>query len=85
VAVEAEGMSEAVEFQAAIEGIEAAYRDALRAFADWFEMNWQHQGREKWEQSYAEPYPGDEYIEGHNAGVRSVQIALDAFLDDVYS
>jgi hypothetical protein len=78
-------VTEAAEFQAAIEGIEQAYRDALRAFTDWFEKNWQHEGREQWERSYAEPYPGYVYVDGHNAGVRSVQIALDAFLDEVYS
>lgn len=75
-------MTENAAYETALDSIAAAYRDALRAFADFFEREWQHGCREKWEESYAEPYPGDEWRDGYNAGVRSVGIALDLFLDE---
>ena len=77
-------MTEAAEFQQAVNELEESLKNGLKAFAQWFEREWQHKGREEWEKSYSEPYPGDEYIEGYNAGVRSVRIALDCFLDDLY-
>ena len=75
-------MTEHAVYENALDTITAAYREALRAFADHFEREWQHKDREEWEKSYAEPYPGDEWRDGYNAGVRSVGIALDSFLDE---
>jgi hypothetical protein len=57
--------------------------NGFRAFARGFEEEWQHGDREHWEKNFREPYLGDEYIDGHNAGVRSVRIGLDCFSDDL--
>lgn len=77
-------MTETAEYQNAIGSLQEAYKESLRSFADYFEKNWKFESEEEWKKSYAEPYPGNEWIKGHNIGISAVHMALDVFLDEFY-
>jgi hypothetical protein len=66
----------------AISYIHEGFKGALRHFAKWFSGSWKYGGKEQWERTYAEPYPGDEYIKGYNDGVEAIHVAMDCFLDE---
>lgn len=70
-------------FEHARDALEQALRDSLRAFAEWYAREWPFRETEaEWRKTYAEPYPGDEWVKAYNAGVEAVLGALDAFLDE---
>lgn len=77
-------MTEAAEYQNAMNSLQEAYKDSLRSFANYFEKHWQFEGEKEWKKAYADPYPGDEWVKAHNTGVQAVQIALEVFLDELY-
>ena len=41
--------NEVAEFQQALTDLEVAFKQGIRAFAEWFEREWQHDDREHWE------------------------------------
>jgi hypothetical protein len=71
------------EYLSHIADLEVAYKGGVRAFAAWFMEYWKI-SREQWIKDYAEEPPSDEYIKGFNAGVESVDIALDQFFDEFH-
>ncbi len=76
-------MSEHPAFHAAQDVLLTAYTEGLKAFAEWYAREWPFkETEEEWRRTYAEPYPGEEWVKAYNAGVASVLGALDCFLDD---
>jgi hypothetical protein len=73
----------AAEYLSHLGELEVAYKGGLRAFAAWFTDGWKIT-REQWLKDYDEDPPSDEYIKGFNAGVESINSALDAFLDEFH-
>ena len=74
---------ESAEYQGAVQDLEIAYKDGVKAFAQWFAREWL-MTREMWIKSYQEPPPSDEWFKGHNAGVEGVMVALDTFFGDFH-
>jgi hypothetical protein len=70
------------EFQVALESIEEAYRQGMRAFVTWMEAHWQHEGADRWATLYQDAYPGDAHRDGWNACIAGLSAALDVFLDE---
>lgn len=76
---------EVAEFHTAVADLEAAYRRGIRAFAEWYAREWK-MTLETWKHDIAdEPPGGPEWFEGHNAGVDSVIMGCEVFLDDYLS
>jgi hypothetical protein len=73
----------AAEYQNAFSEIEDAHKRSIKAFASWFAKNWKIT-REEWVEAYAEAAPSDEWFNGHNAGVESIDVALDSFFGDFH-
>lgn len=76
-------MSMGAEYQGALSMLEVAMRDAVKAFAQWHIENWQI-SREQWIKECREKPPSEKYIDGFNAGVKSVADSLDTFLDEFH-
>lgn len=71
------------DFEYAMSQLQESYRGGLKAFADWCEKTWVFEiGKEKW--PHGDEYPGDEYVKAYNAGIESIQGALNCFLDDMW-
>jgi hypothetical protein len=76
-------MAESAEFQSALDTLQTALTDSLKAFAEWYAREWPFkETEEEWRRTCGEPYPGDEWVKAYNAGVASVLGALDCFLED---
>lgn len=71
------------EYDSALFEIEEAYRQALRAFAKYFRETWKATPAE-WEKAFEGPVPSDDWFSGFNAGVDSIDGALDTFLEEFY-
>lgn len=72
------------EYQQAITDLNETFKVGVRAFAKYFVTEWLID-RKGWENSYSEPWPGDEYMKGFNAGVEAAESACDSFLGDYHS
>lgn len=66
----------------ALGNIEEAYRDGIRAFADWVAANW-GMTREEWVKSIAEPPPPEEWFNGHKSALETIPDAVKVFLEEV--
>jgi hypothetical protein len=69
------------EFNFALGSLEEALKAGIRSFAQWYAKEWS-MTREEWIKAYAEPPPEGDWFEGHNAGVKSVEMACEHFLDE---
>jgi hypothetical protein len=74
-------MSEAPEFQFALNELEESYRAGLRAFVSWAQKSWCHDTKEQW--CHEEPWPGEDFESGFNRAITSLDLALDVFLDEM--
>lgn len=66
----------------ALQQIEEAYREGIRAFAQWFAKNWQ-QSREEWIREISEEPPSQEWFDGRAAGVESAVDAVEFYFGEV--
>lgn len=62
--------------------IEEALRKAVRAFAEWHAREGQ-ETREHWRRAYEDPMPEGDWLTGYNAGVESVLLAVDLWLEEL--
>ena len=69
------------EYQQAITDMNETFKSGVKAFAKWFAASWKI-SHDEWVKSYEEPPPSAEYIKGYNAGVESIEAAVDSFLGD---
>jgi len=68
------------EFKLALSQIEESYRTALRCFVKYLQDDWKLEPNEKW--PHAEPVPSDDFRSGYESAMRSLDGALDLFMDE---
>jgi hypothetical protein len=74
-------MGHAPEFEDALGLVDQGLRNGIKHFAIWFSKNWL-MTREEWIKAYDAPLPDGDYFDGFNAGVESVLMACETFLDE---
>ncbi|OWK35166.1 hypothetical protein FRUB_10008 [Fimbriiglobus ruber] len=76
-------MTDASEYQHALDQLQGAFEKALHGFTEWFAKEWLLEDEEKWKRAYKDPFPGEEFRRGFNAGVESAGMALKVYMDEV--
>lgn len=69
------------EFGTCLSDLESSLRRALRAFAEYHAAD-AKMTREQWSKWIDGETPSQEYIDGYNAGVESILLSVDTFLDE---